>query len=110
MSALFERQAANISDHSVLERTLELRQIPIINTVTTTPGRLQAVRLELPPFKVLDSLLLDPPRSWLPGAAIQLSLNGTKPSWTHDGWSFVPLNLASILQPNDTISVQSPTT
>lgn len=108
MSALFERQAANISDHSVLERTLELRQIPIINTVTTTPGRLQAVRLELPPFKVLDSLLLDPPRSWLPGAAIQLSLNGTKPSWTHDGWSFVPLNLASILQPNDTISVQSP--
>ncbi|CAN9349166.1 unnamed protein product [Alternaria alternata] len=106
--ALFERQAANISDHSVLERTLELRQIPIINTVTTTPGRLQAVRLELPPFKVLDSLLLDPPRSWLPGAAIQLSLNGTKPSWTHDGWSFVPLNLASILQPNDTISVQSP--
>ncbi|KAG9191876.1 hypothetical protein G6011_10610 [Alternaria panax] len=71
-----------------------------IDPVKTSESRLSRPHPARPPFEVLDNLLLDPPRRWLPGAAIQLSLNGTKPSWTQDGWSFVPLDLASILQTN----------
>jgi len=98
MSALFERQAANVSHRAILERTLEPREIPIITTVKTYEQRMGAAIPGLPPFEVLNDLLLNPPKNWLPGAAIQLSLNGTKPSWTQDGWSFIPFNLTSISQ------------
>ncbi|KAI4930189.1 hypothetical protein J4E85_004814 [Alternaria conjuncta] len=98
MSALFERQAANVSHRAILERTLEPREIPIITTVKTYEQRMGAAIPGLPPFEVLNDLLLNPPKNWLPGAAIQLSLNGTKPSWTQDDWSFIPFNLTSISQ------------
>jgi len=98
MSALFERQAANVSHREILERTLEPREIPIITTVKTYEGRTAEPRPSLPPFEVLDNLLMNPSKNWLPGAAIQLSLNGTKPSWTQDDWSFIPLDLTSISQ------------
>ncbi|KAI4943902.1 hypothetical protein J4E91_009049 [Alternaria rosae] len=98
MSALFERQAANVSRRSILERTLEPREIPIMTTVKTYERRMAAPLPGLPPFEVLNDLLMNPSKNWLPGAAIQLSLNGTKPSWTQDDWSFIPLDLTSISQ------------
>jgi hypothetical protein len=107
MSALFERQAVNASYRAVLKRTLEPREVPIITTVKTYETRLGIAIPALPPFKVLNEPLLNPPENWLPGAAIQLSLNGTKPSWTQDDWSFIPIHLNINHQRNDKDTIPS---
>ncbi|KAF1830045.1 hypothetical protein BDW02DRAFT_573425 [Decorospora gaudefroyi] len=91
MSALFEQKTTNVSNPATLERTLEPRELPIITTVRT-----DSLSPDVPYWEVLNRLLMNPPKSWLPGAAIQLSFNGTKLPWTHDGWSFVPLDLSNI--------------
>ncbi|KAI1388600.1 uncharacterized protein F4822DRAFT_251261 [Hypoxylon trugodes] len=36
--------------------------------------------------------------SWIYGAAIQTSLNGTEPAWSSNGWAFVPVDLATLPQ------------
>jgi hypothetical protein len=99
MSALFERQAANVLQSASLTRTLSLRQAPIITKIgmieAVTDGRpLQHV------WEVLDTMYSDPPKNWLAGASIQLSLNGTHLPWTSDGWSFVPIDLSDINSPS----------
>ncbi|XP_014553958.1 hypothetical protein COCVIDRAFT_40092 [Bipolaris victoriae FI3] len=113
MSAVFERQSTNVIHPTIFQRTLEDRMLPITTTHRaaddlwsgTNPGRL--------PWKVLNELLLDPPKNWLPGATIQLSLNGTKPTWTHDGWSFIPIDMSKAsglapVQPNPKQGISYP--
>lgn len=34
--------------------------------------------------------------NWLYSATMQLAYNGSEPSWSKDGWSFVPIDLSSI--------------
>jgi hypothetical protein len=107
MSALFERRPANVARQMTLERTLETRQAPIITTVQTAE-LYSNPSPDVPVYSVLDNLLLDPPKNWLPGAAIQLSLNGSRLAWTSDGWSFIPLDISSL--PYTTQSQQGFTT
>ena len=105
MSALFERRADSVTQRLMLDRTLELRQTPIITEINAAKVAYSNPDPRTHPYDVLNKLLLDPPKNWLPGAAIELSLNGSKLSWAHDGWSFVPLDLARVpgstsIQPN----------
>jgi hypothetical protein len=93
MSAVFERQSTNVIQSTSFQRTLEERVLPIMTTHRAADDLWSGANPGQLPWKVLDELLLDPPKNWLPGAAIQLSLNGTKPAWTRGGWSFVPINL-----------------
>ena len=85
MSAIFERQSTNVVHPIKLQRALEERTLPIITTHRVVNDIWSGAKPDLLPWKVLNELLLNPPENWLPGAAIQLSLNGTKPAWTHDG-------------------------
>lgn len=94
MSAIFERQSTNLVHPIKLQRALEERTLPIITTHRAANDIWSGAKPDLLPWKVLNELLLNPPENWLPGAAIQLSLNGTKPAWTHDGWSFIPIDLS----------------
>ncbi|KAF2125155.1 hypothetical protein P153DRAFT_390003 [Dothidotthia symphoricarpi CBS 119687] len=103
MSALFERQAANITQKTGLNRTLSLRRDPVITKIRTEPAYEFGYMDNIRAYAVLDELYLDPPKNWLAGAAIQLSLNSSQLPWTSDGWSFVPLDLSEL---PDYVSVQ----
>jgi hypothetical protein len=96
MSALFERQATNVSRSIILERILEIRQIPITTEIRTVSSSRYSHDPREDPYRVLDTLLSNPPKNWLSGAAIQLSLNGTSLPWTLDGWSFLPLDISRV--------------
>ena len=95
MSALFERQAANVMQPAILERILTLRQSPIITKI----GMIENISGGDPlqhVWEVPDTMYSDPPRNWLAGASTQLVLNGTHLPWTSDGWSFVPVDLSDV--------------
>ncbi|USP74676.1 hypothetical protein yc1106_01950 [Curvularia clavata] len=94
MSAIFERQSTNVVQPVRFSRTLEERTLPIVTTHRAATDIWSGAKPDLLPWKVLNELLLNPPENWLPGAAIQLSLNGTKPAWTNDDWSFIPVDLS----------------
>ena len=96
MSALFEDRADNVIQSTTLKNTLEIRQTPLITEVQTSRSVLEKPDPGYQAIDVLNMLLLDPPKNWLPGAAIQLSLNGTELAWTHEGWSFIPLDFGRI--------------
>jgi hypothetical protein len=98
MSALFERQAANVLQPASLNRTLSLRQAPIITTIGFSGQGLDGRDLQHV-WEVLDRMYSDPPKNWLAGASIQLALNGTHLPWTSDGWSFVPIDLSDVSSP-----------
>jgi hypothetical protein len=92
MSALFERETRNVVRTVSVERHLEMRQVPLITEVNTkgeTPVR-------NPALKVLDTLYTDVRTNWLYGAGIQHSYNGSQLPWTSEGWSFLPVDLATI--------------
>lgn len=105
MSALFERRSTNTSYRIDLEPLLDVRQSPVITEVravgidelflmgSLTGSQNDPLRYT---WEVLGGLYLDPPKNWLAGAAIQLSLNGSQLPWTYNEWSFVPLDLSHV--------------
>lgn len=92
MSALFEKEATNIVRQVEVNRTLDIRQDPVITKILTLTVFADRQPLRNV-WKVLNELYMDPPKNWLAGAAIQLSLNGSQLPWASDGWSFVPTSI-----------------
>jgi hypothetical protein len=92
MSALFEKQMHNISQEVSLDRSLEMRQVPMISEVDY-----KNALTKNPAILMLDKLYADPSKNWLYGAGIQQSLNGSQLPWTLDGWNFLPVDLSKIL-------------
>lgn len=74
MSALFELGAGVVSHPVTLNQTLEIR-----NTLLTSNGTEW-----LNPFSSLS-------KNYMYTSTIELSMNGTPPAWSKDGWSFIPL-------------------
>ena len=92
MSALWQRDYGIMQSSIKAPRQLELRKIPFV-----TQGQIEpTVHGQAYQGNVLRSLYTDLQTNWLYGASIQLSLNGTEPAWSSDGWSFVPLDLTSV--------------
>jgi hypothetical protein len=85
MSAIFEREPGNKVESVSIERALEIRHVPLLfeNDDPYDPGY------------VLADLFMTLRNNWMYSAAIQLVLNGSEPSWSRDGWSFVPFDMSS---------------
>lgn len=92
MSALFRPTQGVIPETSTIERSLYIRQTPLLYQDVpwaTTPGTSRQY------FNyIISSLYSNLSTNWMYTAAIQLALNGSEPIWSHDGWSFVPINLS----------------
>lgn len=101
MSALFYRGPGIVSQTVTLGRTLELRNIPFVFPTwqTVYPGSLNDYSAV-----VIADLYKNMSAHWMYTATIQLSLNGSEPAWSKDGWSFVPATmdtLQNVNLPND---------
>jgi hypothetical protein len=84
MSALWQKQLSALTTLALIRQPLELRHIPHLAL------ELNTWHLSSYVDAVLGRLFYDFETSWMYGAAIQLTLNGTEPEWSKDGWSFVP--------------------
>lgn len=100
MSALWQREPSQLSSAAEVFRPLQLRQIPHLFTGYAPPSTSSGGSYI---GDVLGNLFDDLTTNWMYGAAIQLSLNGSEPSWSSNGWSFVPVELFQINTPNNVV-------
>jgi len=121
-SALFERRNVSVSREIHLNRHLELRQLPIRTeeeiwrvSPSVKDGILPMVpnSLSLHPLpknasiltteQLENSIIIPPkhywtkPEDWIYSAMLQLTRNGSDPSWSKEGWSFVPIDIGKPL-------------
>ncbi|PSN74373.1 hypothetical protein BS50DRAFT_539590 [Corynespora cassiicola Philippines] len=99
MSALFEKETTNVITSVPVERSLELRQVPNLLAVDLdwVAGATGAKQILGQAFRGVSS-------NWMYTATIQMSLNGSHPSWSRDEWSFIPLNISHV---DDSINLQN---
>ncbi|KAJ5735058.1 uncharacterized protein N7483_000183 [Penicillium malachiteum] len=90
MSALFDRSPGDVTKSITFNKTLEIRDIPLVFSTSQSlyPGSSDDYA-----GAILAELYTNLSSHWMYTAAIQLTLNGSEPSWSKDGWSFVPVEL-----------------
>ncbi|KAI0199994.1 hypothetical protein F4808DRAFT_471185 [Astrocystis sublimbata] len=92
MSSLWAREAGALPLVVDVPRQLELRQVPRLSAgeeqFTSHAGNYKKT--------VLSDLFENMRTSWIYGAAVQISLEGSEPPWSSGGWSFVPYDLSLI--------------
>lgn len=101
MSALFDRGPGNVIKPITFNRSLEIRDIPL---VFGTSQAFAGGASDDYAGTVLANLYTNISSHWMYTAAIQLTLNGSEPSWSKDGWSFAPIQLNNLNRtdlPND---------
>lgn len=88
MSALLERNHTSISTSNQASRGLELRKIPYLfeTNSSDTVGYTKS--------EFASDLYTKLSKNWLYSATLQLTMNGSQPPWSRDGWSFTPIDLA----------------
>lgn len=89
MSALLIRTQTNISTLHQVSRGLELRQIPYLSEYQTWSPRDGYKNIE-----IVYDLYRNLSTNWLYSATLQLTMGGSQPPWSHDGWSFIPIDVA----------------
>ncbi|KAI0521002.1 hypothetical protein F5B22DRAFT_653424 [Xylaria bambusicola] len=92
MSSLWSREAGTLPLQVDVQRQLELRQVPQLSAGT------QQFTSHAGNYKktILAELFENMRTSWIYGAAVQTSLNGSEPPWSSGGWSFVPYDLSMV--------------
>ncbi|OJD40264.1 uncharacterized protein BKCO1_1000611 [Diplodia corticola] len=93
MSALFQRGEAVVHSNTTVQRGLEIRQIPWLFEVNEY---IDPDRGDTRAAGVINNLYTKLSTNWMYGAILQAVLNGSQPSWSKDGWSFVPLDISNI--------------
>jgi hypothetical protein len=107
MSALFQRETGSSNQAIMLNNTLEIRQLPML---FDTAGGQDINDGNTAAADVITNLFTGFSTNWMYGAAIQLALNGSQPSWSSSGWSFLPLDVPSIANGTSVQSVGSQST
>ncbi|RVX66331.1 hypothetical protein B0A52_09762 [Exophiala mesophila] len=90
MSALWSRTHSTRGYVAEVPVSFESRQIPLLLV-----GTINDVDYFSSSFagEVLRESFANQTTSWMYGANIQLSLNGSEPTWSSSGWSFAPVDL-----------------
>lgn len=101
MSALFEKQTTNTTQHVTLKAGLQIRK----DSLVTEVGVIDSDRADDPALKALNELYLDASKNWLYGAGLQHSFNSSRLPWTSAGWSFLPLDLSSVANTSNLTNV-----
>ncbi|KAE8151048.1 hypothetical protein BDV25DRAFT_153274 [Aspergillus avenaceus] len=92
MSAIFEHQSGIITNSQILERSLEIRQIP--NIFETQDYTVRDANTWV--ASIMSQLHGNLSSHWIYTATNQLTLSGSEPAWSKDGWSFAPLDLGNV--------------
>lgn len=105
-SALFEQTSGVINDAVEINRSLELRQVPYLGMVNETYPPTYGGWREAYGYDYVGTVLVDLfgnlTNNWLYSGVIQATLNGSEPSWSKDGWSFIPVNVSEVKNRQET--------
>lgn len=93
MSALWSRTHSVKSFVTEIPVSLEIRQIPLLMVGHFNDHDFYSSSYE---GEVLRETFINQTTSWMYGANIQLTLNGSEPAWSSNGWSFAPIDLSSV--------------
>ncbi|KAI1130831.1 hypothetical protein F5Y10DRAFT_288558 [Nemania abortiva] len=86
MSSLWSRAPGDLTTVMPIPKVLELRSVPMLGV-----GQLpQSPHSPDARGAFVQSIFTNLSTSWMYGATTQLTLQGPDPSWSIDGWSFVP--------------------
>lgn len=115
MSALFEQSSGTIVHQTNLDQTLELRHNPFVRVVPMTYTKESFNRPINPEINTwtgptLEESFTELNTNWMYTAMIQSTIDGPDPTWSKDGWSFVPLHLGvypAIPQTTDPLSARN---
>ncbi|KAJ5086561.1 hypothetical protein NUU61_007868 [Penicillium alfredii] len=99
MSALFQHGPGVVTKPVTLERQLEIRDIPLVFRTGQATMRNYSNDYA---GSILADFYQNLSAHWMYTATIQLTLNGSEPAWSKDGWSFVPADLSNI-KPADSL-------
>lgn len=93
MSALWSRAHSVKSFATQIPVSLEIRQVPLLLV-----GHFNSHDFYSSSYQgdTLRETFMNQTTSWMYGANIQLTLNGSEPSWSSDGWSFAPVDLSGV--------------
>ena len=96
MSALWERTSGSLIQNVTVPRQYELRTIPsiIVAESPADPDSGDTVTSSI--LKQIYGSILN---SWLYGGLIELSWNGSQPTWTKDEWAFAPVITSNLSLP-----------
>ncbi|KAK5559571.1 hypothetical protein LTR46_002613 [Exophiala xenobiotica] len=94
MSALWQRADGSRPGDMALIRSLEPRTQPLVYTLA---GSTAMGSGDLTGQAIISSFYGDLSTNWLYSATLQLAYNGSQPPWSRDGWSFVPVDLSSVV-------------
>ncbi|KAJ4989425.1 hypothetical protein SVAN01_05150 [Stagonosporopsis vannaccii] len=109
MSALFEQDTGVVVHHIDLNQTLELRRDPFVREVATRTdytkdapyrpsnelaGPWEGFETWVAP--TLEEVFNELETNWMFTAMIQSTMDAPDPTWSKDGWSFVPMDLAGL--------------
>lgn len=98
MSALLERTQTNVSTSHQALRGLELRQVPYLykfDPSSSMGGYSNS--------QIISELFTNFSTNWLYSATLQLTMGGSQPPWSRDGWSFIPIDLTKFLNESQKI-------
>ncbi|KAJ5693135.1 hypothetical protein N7462_002558 [Penicillium macrosclerotiorum] len=101
MSALFDRGPGVVTQPLSLNNSLEIRNIPFV--FPTEQSYYPDASNDYAGV-ILADLYKNLSTHWMYTATIQLTLNGSEPAWSKDGWNFVPVKLnpaSRVALPND---------
>ncbi|KAK5047110.1 hypothetical protein LTR84_007053 [Exophiala bonariae] len=93
MSALWSRTHSVRSFVIDVPVSLEIRQVPLLMVGHFNDHDFYSSAYE---GEVLRETFINQTTSWMYGANIQLTLNGSEPAWSSNGWSFAPVDLSSV--------------
>ena len=94
MSALFEHGPGIIFRPVTLNRTLEIRDIPLIIPINSSTGQID---WNFYGEEFLMSLSYNVSNNWVFSATFKLALNQSQePAWSKDGWAFAPINFNAL--------------
>ncbi|KAF2195642.1 hypothetical protein K469DRAFT_744158 [Zopfia rhizophila CBS 207.26] len=100
MSAFFESDPGNFLHSVALDRALEPRQ----NLMRTQVSMAERSSGDFA-TQIVEHLYSNISSNWIYGATIQLSLSGSEPAWSTNGWSFTPITISNVSGVRDTIQI-----
>lgn len=93
MSALFQNTQDTVIRPVEMERVLELRTVPLLYGLEEYMGS-RGSGEGTTASQLIADLFQNLASNWAYGATLELSMNSSRPAWSKDDWSFIPIDLS----------------
>ncbi|KAL2061784.1 hypothetical protein VTL71DRAFT_7162 [Oculimacula yallundae] len=87
MSALWQREPVQLESLVEVSQPFQVRDVPFVYDKASY-GKTQSYK-----GNILGTVFQSLQTNWMYSASLQISMNASQPSWSSEGWSFVPVSI-----------------